>query len=377
MAEIEKMDFTVKEKTGKAIQIEIDKAFAAGGGRVVLEQGVYTSGTLYLKSNVELHISAGAVLQGYADSYKYDDFKHDLMPTAPEKSRKVFITAADAENIAITGNGEINGQGPEFYDRNVPVGSFFKKPPHPRPRMVQLFNCRNVTLNGINFIDSPGWTIWMICCQNVYVSKIRVEGHQQMINNDGMDIDGCKNVVISDSFFKTGDDCLVLRAMRHLPDREYICENVTVNNCILDSPCQGIRISCPSDDIVRHCRFSNITFRGRGTAILSYHPEYYLRRNCSGYAKVEDLSFNNFDIEANGFAVYFKCEKNVNIRSIERIEFNNFRIKSHQGIVFHGNEKASFNKIKLNNISAEVAVVNPFQIEFVNNLKINNVDLEK
>ena len=98
MTEIEKMDFTVKEKTGKAIQIEIDKAFAAGGGRVVLEQGVYTSGTLYLKSNVELHISAGAVLQGYADSDKYDDFKHDLMPTAPEKSRKVFITAADAEN---------------------------------------------------------------------------------------------------------------------------------------------------------------------------------------------------------------------------------------------------------------------------------------
>ena len=89
------------------------------------------------------------------------------------------------------------------------------------------------------------------------------------------------------------------------------------------------------------------------------------------------MSFNNFDIEANEFAVYFKCEKNVNIRSIERIEFNNFRIKSHQGIVLHGNEKASFNKIKLNNISAEVAVVNPFQIEFVNNLKINNVDLEK
>lgn len=371
------MDFIVKEKTGAAIQAEIDKAFAAGGGRVVLENGVYNSGTLYLKSNVELHISGGAILQGYSDPYKYDDFKHDLMPSAPEKSRKVFITASDAENIAITGAGEINGQGPEFYDRDVPAGAFFKKPQHPRPRMIQFFNCNNVRFEGTNFINSPGWTFWLICCNNVYISKIRVAGHQQMINNDGIDIDACKNVVICDSFFRTGDDCLVLRAMRHLPEKEYICENVTVSNCILNSPCQGIRIGCPSDDTIRHCRFSNITFRGKGTAVLSFHPEHYLRRNCRGYAKIEDLSFNNFDIEANGFAIYFKCEKNINIRGLNRIDFNNFRIKSHQGIVFCGNEKISFNKIRLNNIDAEVAVQNPLQIEFTDNLKMNCVDLSK
>ena len=89
------------------------------------------------------------------------------------------------------------------------------------------------------------------------------------------------------------------------------------------------------------------------------------------------MSFNNFDIEANGFAIYFKCEKNINIRGLNRIDFNNFRIKSHQGIVFCGNEKISFNKIRLNNIDAEVAVQNPLQIEFTDNLKMNCVDLSK
>ena len=371
------MDFIVKEKNGSAIQQAIDEAFACGGGKVILESGVYPSGTLYLKSNVELHVPAGAVIQGYSDYNLYDDFSHPDYPTTPENCRKALLVACEAENIALSGNGEINGQGPLFYDRNVPEKSFYKRPATPRPRLVQFFGCKNVTVNGINLIDSAGWSMWMVNCRNVYVSKIRIEGDQRMMNNDGFDIDACSNVTISDSFFKTGDDCLVLRAIRRNKTDQFVCENVTVNNCILNSPCQGIRIGCPSDDTIRHCRFSNITFRGRGTAILSYHPEYYLRRNCTGYAQVEDLSFNNFDIEANGFAVYFKCEKNVNIRSVERIEFNNFRIKSHQGIVFHGNEKASFNKIKLNNISAEVAVVNPFQIEFVNNLKINNVDLEK
>ena len=150
------MELFVTEKNGAAIQHAIDKTFAAGGGKVTLENGVYPSGTLYLKSNVGLHIPAGAVILGSANHEDYDDFTHPDYPTTPENSRKALIIACEAENIAVTGNGEINGQGPEFYDRDVPAEAFFKKPQHPRPRMIQFFNCNNVRINilfSINYLN--------------------------------------------------------------------------------------------------------------------------------------------------------------------------------------------------------------------------------
>ena len=370
------MEFIVTEKNGMAIQRAIDAAFAAGGGKVTLECGTYPSGTLYLKSNVELHVPAGAVIQGYADHTKYDDFIHPDYPTTPEFCRKALLIACEAENITLSGNGELNGQGPLFYDRNVPAGHFYNRPATPRPRLISFFGCKNVTVTNINLIDSAGWTMWMVNCKNVHVSKIRIEGDQYMMNNDGFDMDGCSDVTISDSFFKTGDDCLVLRAIRRKADEEVVCENVTVSNCILNSPCQGIRMGCPSDDTIRHCRFSNITFRGRGTAILSQHPSRYMRSGTPPNAEISDISFNNFDIEsANGFAIHLLCQPGINIRGIKRISFNNFRIASRMGIMLSGHAKSIFSDIKLNNISGTVLAESALTTQFVRNLKMNNVDL--
>ena len=192
----------VTEKSGAAIQRAIDEAHQAGGGTVSLEPGVYPSGTLHLKSNVELHLPAGSRIQGYPRPELYEDFcDPGFDAVAPEGSRKCLIAAAHAENIAITGSGEINGAGPEFYDRNVPPDAFFAKPPHPRPRMIQCFDCRNLRFEGVSFADSPGWTFWLLGCEDVNVSRVRVTGCQQMINNDGIDIDDCRRVTVSDSFF--------------------------------------------------------------------------------------------------------------------------------------------------------------------------------
>ena len=97
-------DYLPKEKNGAAIQAAIDAAHAAGGGRVVLEPGVYLSGTIYLKSNVELHLPAGSKILGYDTPDKYDDICDSaLVNIAPERSRKVLLAALHAENIAVTG----------------------------------------------------------------------------------------------------------------------------------------------------------------------------------------------------------------------------------------------------------------------------------
>lgn len=369
------MQIQVTEKSGKAIQQAIDAVHASGGGRVALESGLYPSGTLYLKSNVELHIPAGAVLQGHDDYRLYDDFFDADYPVTPENSRKALIVACRAENISITGKGEINGQGPAFYDTDVPAGHFFKRPATPRPRLIQMFGCQNVTLTDINLIDSPGWSMWMVACRNVHVSRIRIEGCQQMMNNDGFDMDSCSHVTISDSIFKTGDDCLVLRAIVLKKGEPAVCEYITVNNCLLNSPCQGIRLGCPSDDTIRHCRFSNITFKGRGTAILSQHPERYLRKNDTGYAHISDIVFDNFDIDANGFAIYLKCMPGINIRGIERLTFTNFRINARQAILLEGHADAVLSDIQLNNITGTFRENTPLITNYVRRLKMNNIEL--
>ena len=369
------MNITVTEKNGAAIQAAIDCVHASGGGTVSLETGIYPSHTIYLKSHVELYLPAGACIMGSSDWRDYDDFDHPEQPVTPENSRKCLIGAADAQNIAITGSGEINGQGPLFYDRNVPAGHFFAKPPHPRPRMIQFFNCRNVRLEGVSFIDSPGWTMWLSECTEVTIDKIRIIGCQQMINNDGIDIDACRNVTVTNSFFRTGDDCLILRAIRRKPDVPAICEHVLVSNCVLDSACQGIRISCPSDDTIRHCQFNNVVFRGRGNGIVCQHLLRYLRKDCTGYARVTDLSFRNFDIDCGGNPLYLCCDDGIELRGIERISFENFRVRGKRPVLIKGNANSVFKDIVLNNFTGEIAGHEPLQSCYVRNLKLNQFDL--
>lgn len=369
-------DQTVCEKTGKAIQAAIDAAHASGGGRVSLEPGVYPSGTIYLKSNVELHIPRGACIRGYSKPELYDDFRDPGFDSvAPEGSRKCLIAAAHAENIAITGGGEINGSGPDFYDTNVPPGTFFAKPPHPRPRMIQFFDCRNVLFEDVSFTDSPGWTFWLLGCEDVHVSRVRITGCQQMINNDGIDIDDCRRVTVSDSFFRTGDDCLILRAIRRAPDHHAVCEDVTVTNCTLDSRCQGIRIGCPSDDTIRRCTFSNITFRGRGNGININNPVRYLRKGCTGYLDLRDLVFSNFVIESERVPLWINVEESVRLRHIGAMSFSNFRIRSREPIRLEGCPETWIDDIRFSEIAVESEAPQAIVAERVRRLSMNGVEL--
>lgn len=371
-------EFIPKEKNGEAIQAAIDSANRAGGGRVVLTPGIYPAGTIYLKSNVELHIPAGAKIQGYADSKKYDDIKDpELVNIAPEGSRKVLLAALHAENISITGQGEINGQGPLFYDRNVPKDQCFAKPPQPRPRMVQFFDCRNIKFEDVSFVDSPGWTFYLLNCEDVHVHRIRVTGCQQMINNDGLDIVSCKRVTVSDSFFRTGDDCLIVRAIRKFPDDHAVCEDVTVTNCVLDSWCQGIRIGCPSDDTIRRCTFSNITFKGKGNGINIDNPKRYLisKWNDTGFMDLRNLTFTNFVIESEKHPIRIHVGKGVKLKYIGSMTFSNFRIRSRLPILLQGNPETMIDQLSFSEIQLETPGDQTIVSNYLKRLNLNQVEL--
>ena len=370
------MEYTVTEKTGAAVQSAVDRAAAAGGGKVILSPGVYPSGTIRLKSNIELHIPAGAVILGLPDPEAYDDFRHpELDAVGPEKSRKCLISCADCENVSVTGRGEINGSGLSFFDRNVPEGTPFAKPARPRPRMVQFYKCRRLLFEGVSFIDAPNWTFWLSECEDVQVAHIRILGCKQICNNDGIDIDACRRVTVADSTFSTGDDCLVLRAIRKTPDTPAVCEQVSVTNCTLNSRCQGIRLGCPSDDTVRNCSFRNITFNGSGSGIHCEAPLRYLRKNCTGYLDISDIIFENFDITSDLYPVRIGCDPGIRLRGIRRLAFRNFRIRSKRPISLEGSRETILKDIAFSDISGTVDGESPLSARYVAHLKLQNFDL--
>ncbi len=366
-------DYIVKEKTNAAVQAEIDNASANGGGRVVVPAGVYEGGTIYLKSNVELHLMSGAKISGSTDWNDYPDFVDpDLEPVAPENSRKALIIAARAENISITGFGEINGNGVAFYDTNVEPGHFFAKPPHPRPRMIQFLRCRNVRMEGVSFIDSPGWTMWLRECEDIFIHAIRLHGCQQMINNDGIDIDGCKRVQISDSSFITGDDCLILRAIRQDLNKPVICEDVTVSNCTLNSWCQGVRVGCPSDDTIRNCVFSNLTIKGINNGIICNLPVHYLRAGCNGYADISNIKFQHITIHTGRSPIYVNIADGLSPRRVAGLTFSDIDIQSKPCIFLKGSELCHLEDITLRNVRIRTKDSEPVHVEYVDSLRMEN-----
>lgn len=112
--------YTVEGNTSSDIQAMIDKAFEKGGGKVVVPAGTYDVGSIQLKSNVELHLEEGALLLGADKSEAYDSFPEEICAIQPERSSKVLVYAYNAENIAITGEGVIDGNGPKFFDTSDP-----------------------------------------------------------------------------------------------------------------------------------------------------------------------------------------------------------------------------------------------------------------
>jgi hypothetical protein len=346
---VPKKMFTVTD--GAELQKCIDAAASAGGGIVVVKPGIHNVGSIVLKSHVELHLEEGAVLLASTKKSDYSQFPKDVCPVAPEFMRSVVVMAWDAEDIAITGKGTIDGQGPKFYDRKTKHGHWPK--PKFRPLMVQFVRCKGVRLEGVTFKDSPMWTMFIRLCENIEVDGIRIVANQQMINNDGIDFDGCRRIRVGNSFFQTGDDCIILRAMRATPQERIVCEDVIVSNCVLNSTCQAVRMGAPSDDIIRNVLFKNIRASGCNGIFFDY-PTRYVRPYDEGYMDISNVVFDGFEGNFYGSAVQIVAEPGIKVRNVDNVTFKNFNVKSAQPLRFVGNADSPLKNIKLENFVANV-----------------------
>ena len=364
----ESRDFVPEAETGAAIQKAIDEANAALGGRVVLKPLVYSSGTLYLKSNVELHLPKGAVILGGGSPADYDDVDDPRIRKSPERSKKAFIVSIFQDNVAITGEGVIDGQGVSFYDKATPDGRHFLKPPHPRTRMVQFVGCKRVRFKDITFKDSPGWTCWLRMCENVVAERVKIHGDQRMINNDGFHIDGCRRVEIRGCDIKTGDDCIIMRAIRTQDGESDLCENVLVENCTLDSTCQCIRLGCPSDGTIRRGVFRNLQMRGYN-GVLSGHPTRYLQEGDHGYCVMDDLCIEDCDINVMGRPISFWIEPGIILGSYGNVVFRNIRFKSGMPILLQGTGDSVLSNVRFENVRGSVHADVPVEMRSVKGIR--------
>ena len=331
----------------------IDAAAAKGGGRVVVPAGVHETKSLRLRSHVELHLEKGAVLRGSVRHEDYFDFPAEVCAVRPESSGLVLIYAWDEEDIAITGEGTVDGRGPEFFPGRNESPSFrghWPKPVLPRPREVQFVRCRDVRLQGVTFKDSAGWTMLIRLCENVFVDGICIDNDQRVINSDGIDFDACRHVRVGNSTFRTGDDCLILRAMREKLGDVAVCEDVVVSNCVLDSACQTIRIGCPSDDTIRNAVFRNIRATGSNGIFFDY-PVRYVRAYDEGYMCVSNLVFEGYSGSLRGSAVQIVVEDGVKIRGVRDIVFRDFDVKSARPLRFVGHADSPLESLRFENVT--------------------------
>ena len=369
-----KPDFIPEGMTGASIQQAVDAAARAGGGRVVLKPGVFTSGTLYLRSHVELHLQKGAVLQGGSRPEDYDDVDDPRVRKAPEKSRKAFLVAIGCEDVALTGEGEIDGQGPRFYDTNRMVDGMYAKPSHPRTRMIEFVKCRGVRIEGVMLKDSPGWTCWLRLCEDVVADRVKICADQKMINNDGFHIDGCKGVAIRNCDLRTGDDCIVMRAIQCSDGESGLCEDLLVENCDLDSRCQCIRLGCPSDGTIRNGVFRNLRMRG-WNGVVSGHPVRYLQDGDHGACRMRNLLVENCVIDVEEHPVSFWIQPGISLGEYGNVTFRKVRVSGGKPIVLQGTGDSVLTNVVFDDVTGTIAADCPLDVRSVAGLVFRNFNV--
>ncbi|HEV7241748.1 MAG TPA: glycoside hydrolase family 28 protein [Thermoanaerobaculia bacterium] len=309
---IPRRDFLITKY--KTIHKAIDAAHKAGGGRVVVPEGDYETGAIHLKSRVELHVAAGATLRFSRDTSKYPLVLSrwegvELMNYSP------LIYAFECEDVAVTGEGTLDGQAddehwwpwkgvttgkradvtknnegpaPQLADRNqlfqqaedgVSVAQRVYGPGHfLRPSFIEPYRCTNVLIEGVTIRNAPFWVTHPTLCTNVTVRGIKVDSHGP--NNDGCDPESCRDVLIEDCVFDTGDDCIALKSGRNADGRRLSTpvENVIIRNCEMKDGHGGITVGSEisggarnvfaekcrldSEHLERALRFKTNTLRG-------------------------------------------------------------------------------------------------------------------
>jgi len=268
-----KQEFILKPDSSQnqaaAIQYAIDACSAQGGGRVVLQPGQYRSGTIILRSGVTLHLEKDAVLLGSSDVADYKPWEMGPGARVNGGIATALVYAEKTDNIALTGEGKIDGSGhtyfgksenpPDWVKARKPMGTwipgFEAKLLGNRPRALILFvDCKNVRIEVKHVENSPAWTIHLLACEHVVMRGVQLLGALGGANTDGVDLDACSDVLVEDCDIFTGDDAMCLKNT-NTKGLKRPSRRITVRRCRLRSTTHGFTIGTETQE-----NFEDITF---------------------------------------------------------------------------------------------------------------------
>jgi polygalacturonase len=385
------------------IRQAITECNLSGGGKVVVPSGVWLTGAIHLKNNVNLHLEEGAELRFSKD---YDDYLPIVLIQRGGwfcYNYSPFIYANQCENIAVTGTGTLNGQGSvwwpwtknqpgmtqlrEMAEAGTPIEErrFGKKEDGVRPPFIQFIDCENVYLQGVTVVDGPSWNIHPVACTNVIIRGIKISA--QGPNNDGIDPDACKNVLIEDCYIDVGDDNICLKSGRieETMKKTGACENIVVRNCRTGRGHGGFVIGSEMSGDVRNVFVENCIFSGTDKGL-----RFKTQRGRGGVVEniyINNIRMENIAREAIFFDTYYwvKPLKEGESEIIPEIsagtpEFRNFQIKN---IICNGARTAIFIRglpeMPVNGVSIENVTIEAGKgIEIINarNISLNHLKLD-
>jgi len=390
----------------EAIKKAINACNKAGGGRVVVPAGNFYTGPVYLKSNVNLHLNKGAKL---LFSTRPDDYL-PLVPTRWEgvelMNYSSLIYAYKEHNIAITGEGVLDGQAtnenwwpwkgkaeygwkpgtpnqtdkgnrPVLFDmaeKDVPLADRkFGNGHYLRPQFVQPYLCDNILIQGVKIINSPMWILHPVLCNNMTIDGVNVESSGP--NTDGCDPESCKNVLIKNCYFNTGDDCIAIKSGRNRDGRRINIpsENIVIQNCTMANGHGGIVIGSEISGGVKNVFAENCQMNSplldRALRIKTSSARggvtdgIYLRNINVGQVKEEAILITMFYEDTGEF-----------MPTIRNIEVQNMQVEKggKTGIVVEGYTKMPVQNLKLKNVNIK-SVKTPYRLSNVSGLMFNNV----
>jgi polygalacturonase len=340
-----------------AITKAIDDCNSKGGGVVAVPPGNWLTGPLQLKSNVNLYIAAGALLQFTRDFDQYKLVKANYEGLEAYRNESP-LSAKNAENIAITGHGIIDGNGDawrmvnrsklseEQWQKLVASGGLVSEDQQTwfptaktklgksvqspgviatggtltdveaykdflRPNLLVITQCKKILLQGVTFRNSPAWCLHPLMSEHITVRNITVENPWYAQNGDGIDLESCKNVLIENSKFDVGDDGLCMKSGRDAEGRKRAMpvENVVIRNCIVYHAHGGFVIGSEMSGGARNIYISNCTFIGTDIGL-----RFKTTRGRGGIVEniyVDNITMKDIQAEAILFDMYYMAKDPV------------------------------------------------------------------
>lgn len=390
-----------------AIARAIAECNGAGGGRVVFPEGVFFTGPIHLKSNVNLHVPAGAVLKFAQEPSRYLPVVYTRWEGVECMNYSPLIYADGQENIAVTGAGTLDGQADsdhwwpwkgrrdsgqvgglpnqnkarnrlfEMGQKDVPVGDrVFGEGGYLRPSFIQPCHSKNVLIEGVTIRNSPMFEINPVLSTNVTVRGVRISSHGP--NNDGCDPDSSTDVLIEDCTFDTGDDCIAIKSGRNRDGRRVgvPTENVIIRHCQMKDGHGALTVGSEMSGGVRNVFVENCKLDSP-----NLNQAFRFKTNAMRGGTIEHVFFRDIAIGQVSDAVlqidfmYEEGQAGPERPIVRDIEIRNVTCgKSEYALELRGFGSSPIRDIRLENCSFD-RIAKPNVLEHVEGLKLTSVTM--